>query len=434
MKKILLTCLVLAGAGSTQAQFGKLLNKAKEKVQQRADNKVDKAIDKTLDNVEGVNKNKEATAGTSSTPADAKAAESTATKADATPGIKAYTKFDFIPGEKVLYAEDFSQDAIGELPLTWNSSGKGEVTSIEGKTGKWVRGHEANTLLTGNKQPFGENYTIEFDLIYFFQPKVTGYLMPEMRFGLFSSGEKDNTDNSLLRDQNQVGALQVYLHPGGSTTAFVKSYQKRTEHFRSDLVEMPDYMGRMNTVVHYAMQVQKSRFRLWQNETKLFDIPRAIATGDIYNQLYFEMESSNYKDEEIGYYLSNIKVATGVPDTRHKLIEEGKFSTTGILFDFQRADIKPESYGIIKEIAQVLKENAAVKINIVGHTSNDGDAKANLELSKQRAAAVKQVLVKEYSIDESRLQTDGKGGTQPVADNKTPEGKVQNRRVEFIKL
>lgn len=81
-----------------------------------------------------------------------------------------------------------------------------------------------------------------------------------------------------------------------------------------------------------------------------------------------------------------------------------------------------------------MKENSTVKIRVIGHTSNDGDDAANLELSKKRAAAVKEVLVKDFSIDASGLETDGKGETQPVADNKTKEGKVMNRRVEFLKL
>ena len=75
-----------------------------------------------------------------------------------------------------------------------------------------------------------------------------------------------------------------------------------------------------------------------------------------------------------------------------------------------------------------------VKIKIIGHTDSDGTDAANLELSKKRSDAVKAALVKDYSIEESRLQTDGKGESVPVGDNKTKEGKAQNRRVEFIKI
>jgi outer membrane protein OmpA-like peptidoglycan-associated protein len=70
---------------------------------------------------------------------------------------------------------------------------------------------------------------------------------------------------------------------------------------------------------------------------------------------------------------------------------------------------------------------------IVGHTDNDGDAARNLTLSHNRADAVKDKLVKQFGIDASRLQTDGKGSSQPVSPNTTTTGKAQNRRVEFIK-
>ena len=173
---------------------------------------------------------------------------------------------------------------------------------------------------------------------------------------------------------------------------------------------------------------------MWINEEKLFDVPKGVPAGVTMNQVYFEVGHTNYKEDQYAIYVSNIKVATGKPDTRHKLVEEGKFSTTGILFDVQSAVIKPESYAVVKEIATVLKENATTKIKVIGHTSNDGEDNANMELSKKRSAAVKDMLVNEFGVEESRLITEGKGETQPVADNKTKEGKMLNRRVEFIKL
>ena len=94
--------------------------------------------------------------------------------------------------------------------------------------------------------------------------------------------------------------------------------------------------------------------------------------------------------------------------------------------------IRPESYAVIKEIATALKDSD-IKIKVTGHTSSDGDDKANMELSKKRAAAVKEMLVAEFGIDASRVETEGKGETQPIADNKTREGKAANRRVEFTR-
>ncbi|MEJ7674299.1 MAG: OmpA family protein [Chitinophagaceae bacterium] len=92
------------------------------------------------------------------------------------------------------------------------------------------------------------------------------------------------------------------------------------------------------------------------------------------------------------FLISNLKLAVGAPDTRNKLITEGKFVTRGILFDINSDKIKPESYGAIKDIATVLKENADVKVKIVGHTDSDGDDNSNLELSKRRAASYKNCI------------------------------------------
>ena len=78
-----------------------------------------------------------------------------------------------------------------------------------------------------------------------------------------------------------------------------------------------------------------------------------------------------------------------LPDMRNKLITEGKLVSYGIYFDVNKDVVKPESYGTLKSIADVLTENAGVKVKIVGHTDADGDNAANLDLSKRRAAAVK---------------------------------------------
>ena len=134
------------------------------------------------------------------------------------------------------------------------------------------------------------------------------------------------------------------------------------------------------------------------------------------------------------YTFGNIKLSVGSPDTRNKLITEGKFVTSGILFDVNSDKIRPESYGVMKDIANVLTENSSVRVKIIGHTDSDGSDADNLALSKKRAESVKASLAKDFSIDVSRLETDGKGESQPVDKNTTPEGKANNRRVEFIKL
>jgi OmpA-OmpF porin, OOP family len=132
--------------------------------------------------------------------------------------------------------------------------------------------------------------------------------------------------------------------------------------------------------------------------------------------------------------IANVRYAEGAQDTRSKLMTEGKLISKGVLFATNSDQLKPESYGALKEIATVLLENPAVRIKIVGHTDSDGEEATNAELSKKRAAAVKQALMNEFKIDASRMDTDGKGESEPLESNATAAGKANNRRVEFIKL
>lgn len=408
------------------AQLGGLLNKVKNKVQNRADQRVDKEIDRKLDEIEGKNSAAPSSEESISTsPAGSKAEE---------PGLKSFTKYDFIPGEQVLYYDNFEGEAIAELPTGWNTSGTGEVTTLDKYPGNWLRLHKPFIYLSRNQKEFGENYTLEFDLIL--QLKNNGWMFPEFIFGVLATGQESTTGNNFLRDWKRNAAAIVTLMPNEYSGSKVRlnSYFENKADFKSDNKSFESLNKYYGTPVHVAVQVQKERFRLWVNEEKLFDVPKGVPAGVVMNQLMFEISHTNYKEEQYGIFISNIKVATGRPDSRHKLIEEGKFSTTGILFDFQSAVIRPESYAVIKDIAGVLKDNASVKVKVLGHTSNDGDDNANLELSRKRAAAVREMLVNEFSIEASRIETEGKGESQPVADNKTREGKALNRRVEFIKL
>jgi outer membrane protein OmpA-like peptidoglycan-associated protein len=182
--------------------------------------------------------------------------------------------------------------------------------------------------------------------------------------------------------------------------------------------------------VHVAFWRQKERLRVYLNEEKVWDIPKAIQPGAKLNSLVFWIQNIG----QWHYLISNLKLAVGAPDTRKKILEQNKWVTHGILFDVNSATIKPESYGTLKEMANVLKEYTDLKVKIVGHTDADGKDDANLDLSKRRAASVKAALAKEFGIDESRMETDGKGESEPIDKNDTPAGKANNRRVEFIKI
>jgi outer membrane protein OmpA-like peptidoglycan-associated protein len=159
-------------------------------------------------------------------------------------------------------------------------------------------------------------------------------------------------------------------------------------------------------------------------------MPTNLYEDSKFTRLAFQL----FRGASCSSYVTNIKITSASPDMRSKLLTEGKLVSYGIYFDVNKDVVKPESYGTLKGIADVLKENPDVRVKIVGHTDSDGADAANLDLSKRRGSAVKNELVKTFGIDASRLESDGLGETKPVAPNDTPSNKALNRRVEFIKL
>jgi OOP family OmpA-OmpF porin len=102
----------------------------------------------------------------------------------------------------------------------------------------------------------------------------------------------------------------------------------------------------------------------------------------------------------------------------------------GVYFDVNKAVIKPESYSILDEAAQTLKDYPNMVVEIGGHTDSTGSAALNARLSLQRAQAVKRYLVSK-GVPEAQLKVQGYGPSKPIADNATPEGRAKNRRIEF---
>ena len=426
-EKLLAIVFIAALPFVTNAQIGGMFNKVKNKVNNRIDRKLDKAIEETLDSAEG-----KGPGGSTASTTEKKEAAKDGTSEEKQ-GVTAFSKYDFVAGEQIVYYDDFAQETIAELPTGWNTNGTGEVVIINNLPGKWLRMHHSFNYLTSNEKIFSENYTVEFDVIM--QLKNNGWMYPTFSIGLFGTNGEPAAGNNFLKEfrKNSAVIATIFPNENSSSRITLQSFVSDKSYFSSEPKYIRDLEKSWGKPVHVAIQVQKERFRIWINETKAFDVPKGVATNYKMNQLLFQVSQTNYSEEQYGIYVSNIKVAEGLADTRHKLVEEGKFTTTAILFDVNAATIKPESGGVLKEIAGVLEQAKDIKIKIIGHTDSDGKDADNLVLSQKRAAAVKDALVKEYGIDATRIETDGKGETAPIADNKTKESKARNRRVEFIK-
>ena len=101
-----------------------------------------------------------------------------------------------------------------------------------------------------------------------------------------------------------------------------------------------------------------------------------------------------------------------------------------IQFEFDKADLLPESFGILDRLITKLDKFPAYKVRIVGHTDSVGSEEYNQGLSERRASSVYKYLVA-HDVAKDRLTTEGRGETQPIDNNETESGRARNRRVEF---
>lgn len=440
MKK---TFLLIAGFTVAQlsfGQFGNLLDRAKNKVNnkvnQKIDQKMDNTIDKGIDGAEKSTKSKGKKAG-ETVENSTGTVENTAGSKGSTggAGFKSYSKFDFVPGEKLVASEDFSQDATGDFPDKWNTNGSGEIVTTSSKEGKFLMTQKEVVFYPEWIKNLPDNFTLEFDLL---STQKFSYYSGVFNVGFTTATNVGADFRRFARFGNgrlaKGGGFETSFHPqnaGGvqGMTGFYSTYDEK-EILKND-ADQDKFSEPAKTAVRISIWRQNTRVRVYMDDKKVWDMPKALPDGMKLNSLYFRNDAAT--NDEDAYYIGNVRLAVGAPDTRNKLITEGKFVSHGILFDVNSDKIKPESYGAIKDIANVLSENAAIKVLIVGHTDSDGDDASNLELSKKRAAAVKTVLSKEFNVDASRLTTDGKGESQPLDKNTTSLGKANNRRVEFIK-
>lgn len=438
---------------------------AKRKAQDRTNSTIDRTIDKGLDKVEegignifkkksppppdgGEKKSPKSQKENQNTDIDAEQ-ETTASKPSSTStssnkpaskttteqpkaNLKAFSKFDFVAGEKVLGFEDFNETSVGDFPLGWNTNASGEIVTIGDSPQKWLFMSQDGFFQPDFVKDMPENFTLEFDIFTRYRSSnIVAY-----NFYIYATNNpKRDFPESYVTD-----ALFFFNWLACDAQANYEVYEKgeiinKNENLVVNNLDCQNSNAEPSKV-RFSIWRQKNRLRIYIDENKVVDIPQAFIPNVKYNAFklgskYMNFSEAENKDE---FMISNIRYAVGAPDTRNKLITEGKLVTRGILFDVNSDKIKPESYGVLKEIGTVLKENPTIKVKIIGHTDSDGDDAKNLDLSKRRAASVKNALSAEFGIEAARMETDGKGEAQPSDPNTTPQGKANNRRVEFVKL
>ncbi len=415
MKKLFFVSSLLLIIGFTVNTYPQFLDKLKNKVKKEVEKKVfDEADGKKEESkkdttVKSNDKTKAAK--------DNKTDESIVKEEKNTPLI-ATSKYDFVPGEKIILFDDFSQDAVGDFPALWTANAPGEINSLSIAPGNWfnLNSTDGNYFLLKNVD-FPKNFIIEFDIV----PKKTGGRIAA-GLSLYGEDKPKEMDNS---PQPGNGGIIISIEKESWNTIGYKKGE--SDQIRGSSKVNPVEPEKVN---HVIIWVQNRRVRIYHKEAKVLDMPTNIYADTKLSKVSLRLA----RGASCGSYISNFKITDASPDMHSKLLTEGKIVSYGIYFDVNSDKIKPESAGTIKGIADILKENPSVKVKIVGHTDADGDDKSNLDLSKRRAASVKNALVTSFGIDAAMIETDGKGEGEPVAPNDNTTNKALNRRVEFIKM
>ena len=322
-----------------------------------------------------------------------------------------WSAYNFIPGDKTIFYDDLSSEENGEFPSRWDLLKGSAQNAILGEES--VIQLEDKTIifpLMEIKEYLPEVFTIEFDAYY-----PAGDIYSNLNYYCFRLWPEINNHKTSNGDTFKP----IYLYNDGiSFTRWIGGQARESKVRKSELKNSYGWK-------HIAIAFNKRSLKIFLDETQVVNIPN-LGT----KPTQFNLESYLYHDKT--GTIKNVRIAEGGKKLYDRVVADGKFVTQGILFDVNSATIKPASGGVLKKVAQMMQAHTDLNFRIEGHTDSDGDDAHNLQLSADRADAVKWALVA-MGISEDRFTTEGKGEAIPVADNSTPEGKANNRRVEFIK-
>jgi OmpA-OmpF porin, OOP family len=312
----------------------------------------------------------------------------------------AAVKVEFIPGEKTIFYDDFSDMAAGDAPSRFKVRGP----APELRVGEGIR--QLTAVQTGSLFPnitsLPKNFTYEAE-VQFENPR--------------------NARTALILYSSDKEALIWWVNAAPLPSQLILSVKNHTEELARKVVQV-----NWSQPAKLALWAQNGRIRAYINGERHADANQVELPPINRVEILSFIAGAG---QAVGY--RSVRFAESTPDFSQVISASGRYVSYGILFDTGSDRLKPESASVIQSIARGLETNPTLKLLIEGHTDSVGNADQNLDLSRRRAEAVKSVLVSQFKVDASRLATAGLGASKPIDSNDTPQGRSQNRRVEFVK-
>jgi len=303
--------------------------------------------------------------------------------------------WDFIPGEKLLLYDDFTDMSKGASPPHWAVRGGSVKLRADGKLLV-----SEDVKLLPNVTTWPKNFTIEQEFI-------------------LEKGETDRVLTWWFGDDDWQWKVTLNCEDG-EMVCIVR-------------LDSSDELGLNKAAFKHGQPnmlniwMQDERIRIYFNQQRLIDVNQVKVAP-------WKGATLEMRPFEAPIVLSRFRIAESSPDFSKTILSSGRFVTHGIQFDVNSDRLRPESAPVLKMVAEALAAQPALKPRIEGHTDSSGDAAKNLDLSKRRAESVKNALVTGHGIAADRLTTEGLGQTKPLSPNDTPQGRANNRRVEFARI
>lgn len=413
MKNILILLFCLMVAGSVSAQVENAGDAAKNGATDHANNDINSSVDnglnKTENSIKGLFKKKKKNNNQQSNDNQQNNSQQGNSQAlsgggsGGTGTMRDYKNYDFVPGTKIIFESQLADERTGEIPSQFVlDHGQMDIQQEDGENVIHVPKGPGATMMPRMKNTTGympDQFTIEFD----FKNERFGIEHLMIDFG------------SRVYYADKEGVMHGMTFSNGSLGWTLGD---------------SDYPDALNEALknpmtwhHVAIAINKTAGKVYIDQYRVANVNNL--TG---KPKEVTIDVNGYENS----WIKNIRIAAGGIDIYKQVTTDNKIITHGILFDVDKSTIKPESMGTINTIYDILKKDPNLKFEIDGHTDNSGNSPHNLTLSQQRADAVKAQLVS-MGIDASRLSTKGFGDTKPISDNNSPEGKANNRRVEFVK-